>query len=114
MKVGVISNSDLCLPLLFTLLNNKIETCLYFGKSSVIDPKREDVPRFCDNYNIPYTDQFRKKETVYQWMNQCDPELVFVIGHLQKIDLEKLNARSGIFNIHFGKLPQYRGASPLF
>jgi methionyl-tRNA formyltransferase len=114
MKVGVISNNDLCLPLLFFLNNNKAETNLYFGTSPIFEPKREDVLRFCSNYKISCSNQAKKSETVSQWANQLDPDLLFVIGHRQKIDIQKTKARLGMYNIHFGKLPQYRGSSPVF
>jgi len=114
MKVGVISNIDLCLPLLYFLTNNKAEVNLYFGSSTTIDPKRRAVNQFCNNYNISCSDQSEKKENVYQWMNRVNDDLVFVIGHLQKIDVRKANPKLGMYNIHFGKLPHYRGASPVF
>ena len=114
MKVGVISNNDLCVPLLYFLHSNKAEVDLYFGASGVIDPKREDVPRFCNNYKISCSDQTKKSESVYQWLDQIEPDLLFVIGHRQKIDTQKTKVKFGMYNIHFGKLPQYRGSSPLF
>ena len=114
MRVGVISNNDLCQPLLFFLLNNKIEVDLYFGRGAVIDPKREDVHRFCNSYEVPYVDLLTKERSIYEWMNSTAPDFVFVLGHLKKIDCRKCSAKSGIYNIHFGKLPAYRGASPLF
>ena len=114
MRVGVISNNDLCLPLLFYLTKSKAEVGLFLGKSSTPEIKRDEVPRFCHNYAVPFSDEAANSESVYQWMQQFNPDLVFVIGHTRKIDLQKSTLKSGIFNIHFGKLPQYRGPSPVF
>jgi len=114
MKVGVISNNDLCLPLLFYLIKSKAEVSLFLGKSSTIDIRKDEVPRFCSGYSVPILEESSSAETVYEWMHRINPDLIFILGHLQKIDLQKASAGSGIFNIHFGKLPQYRGPSPLF
>ena len=114
MKVGVISNNDLCLPLLFFLVNNNIEVHLYFSKASIIDPKRPDVHRFCNMYSISFIDEASKSESLYSWINSIDADFLFVLGHLRKIDCQKCNAKFGVYNIHFGKLPEYRGASPVF
>ena len=114
MKVGVISNNDFCLPLLFYLLKSKADINLFLGNASVIDQKREGVKNFCTGYNIQFCDQTASGVTVYQWLNDWAPEIVFTISHLQKIDLGKVKAQLPIYNIHFGKLPQYRGVSPLF
>jgi len=114
MKVGVISNNDLCLPLLFFLLNNKVETHLYFSRSSVIDPKRQAVHHFCSTYSVAYIDEEKGQESIYTWTSTIDADFLFVLGHLKKIDCQKAKARFGTYNIHFGKLPEYRGASPVF
>jgi methionyl-tRNA formyltransferase len=114
MKIGVISNNDFCLPLLFFLAKNKAETNLYLGNSMVVDGKRDEVQRFCGNYHIPFSDQMSTGESVYEWMDKSKPEVVFMIGHLEKIDLKEVKPDQPLYNIHFGRLPQYRGASPLF
>ena len=114
MRIGVISNNDFCLPLLFFLIKNKAETNLYLGNSAVMDGKRNEVQQFCTNYHIPFSDQLSKVESVYDWMDKSKHEVVFMIGHLDKIDVKKVKPDLSLFNIHFGKLPQYRGASPLF
>jgi methionyl-tRNA formyltransferase len=114
MKVAVVSNNDLCIPLLYFLLNKEIEAHLYFGAGSVIDPKRKDVHRFCDTYRVSYSDAAIKEEPLYEWIEQLSPDFVFVLGHLRKIDCQKAKAKFGLYNIHFGTLPEYRGASPVF
>jgi len=114
MKVGVISNNDLCLPLLFFLLNNKVEIQLYFSKGSAIDPKRQAVQQFCSSYSVEYIDEAKVGDSLYSWMNAFDADFLFVLGHLKKINCLNARAKFGIYNIHFGKLPEYRGASPVF
>src|SRR2546421_2471742 len=114
MKVGVISNNDLCLPLLYYLKNNKADPQLYFSDSLVNDPKRNDVLQLCGNYSIPVHTDAHSPDSLYSWLNSTEPDLVFVLSHLHRIDVKRIPVPLGIFNIHFGKLPQFRGASPVF
>ncbi|MES2265636.1 MAG: formyltransferase family protein [Bacteroidota bacterium] len=64
--------------------------------------------------NISFYAEGDKKE-LYNWQQMHEPDIIFVTGYAHKIAIEDLsNVPKGIFNIHFGKLPQYRGPSPVF
>ncbi|HKP32317.1 MAG TPA: formyltransferase family protein [Chitinophagaceae bacterium] len=114
MKIGVVSNNDLCLPLLYFLHGNKVDVQLYFGQSLVNDQSRDTVDAFCKNSGINFQNGGQSKDSIYPWMNSFSPDAVFVLGHIHKIKRNSINVPSSIYNIHFGKLPEYRGSSPVF
>jgi methionyl-tRNA formyltransferase len=44
-----------------------------------------------------------------------EPDVIFITGYTHKIAIDELSSvPKGILNIHFGRLPQYRGPSPVF
>ena len=115
MKVGMISNNDLCIPSLYFLTNSKIEVELYFANSPVHDSKRDSVTQLCTNFNIPVHTPNDPRDSLYEWVISKNFDIVFVLGYRHKINLDRIkNIRQGIYNIHFGKLPEFRGSSPVF
>ena len=114
MKIGIVSNNDLSLPLLYFLHGNKADVQLYFGQSLVNDQSRETVGEFCKSSGINIYDGAGSKDSIYTWVNSCSPDVVFVMGHIHKINKQSITVPGGIYNIHFGKLPDYRGSSPVF
>lgn len=114
MKVGCISNNDQCLPLLQTLKQMGQDVVLYIGASHVNDGKREQVYHLCKTMNISVQKEGTTNVNLYSWFESTKPDVVFVLGHISKIKLDQLQPAPPIYNIHFGKLPGYRGASPVF
>ncbi|MBD1384686.1 methionyl-tRNA formyltransferase [Mucilaginibacter rigui] len=113
-KIGIVSNSKICIPLLSYLSSIKVGVMLYFGKSPYADISVSELAGFCRISNIPFYAEDDKKE-LYNWQQLNEPDVIFITGYSNKIDVAKLNnVPKGIFNIHFGKLPQYRGPSPVF
>jgi methionyl-tRNA formyltransferase len=113
-KVGIISNSKICIPLLSYLRSIKAGATLYFGKSAHADISVADLAGFCRVNSIPFYAENDKKE-LYNWQQLNEPDVIFITGYAHKIAVEELNGvQKGIYNIHFGKLPQYRGPSPVF
>lgn len=113
MKIGVIANSDICLPLLYYLKRNQATVSLYFG-AGLVDSGRASVPSFCASEKIAITTEEAPGQ-LYNWFKSFKPEIVFVAGYSSRIKVGKLTAvPGGIYNIHFGKLPEYRGANPVF
>nr|WP_197486688.1 cadherin-like beta sandwich domain-containing protein [Mucilaginibacter sp. L294] len=87
---------------------------LYFGKSAHADISVNELAGFCRMNNIPFYAEDDKKE-LYNWQQLNEPDVIFITGYAHKIAVEELSSvPKGIFNIHFGKLPQYRGPSPVF
>jgi methionyl-tRNA formyltransferase len=113
-KIGIVSNSKICIPLLSYLSSIKAGVMLYFGKSPHSDISVSELAGFCRMNNIPFYAEDDKKE-LYNWQQLNEPDVIFITGYTHKIAVEELNdVPKGIFNIHFGKLPQYRGPSPVF
>jgi methionyl-tRNA formyltransferase len=55
------------------------------------------------------------KESMDSWLRQLNADAVFVIAFPWKIPASILNIPSkGFFNFHFGVLPKYKGADPIF
>ena len=87
---------------------------LYFGKSAHADISVSDIAGFCRMTYISFHAEDDKKE-LYNWQQLNEPDIVFITGYNHKIDVRELSGvPKGIFNIHFGKLPQYRGPLPVF
>lgn len=114
MKIGIVSNSKICIPLLSYLSSIKAGVMLYFGQSAHADISLNDLTAFCRMNNISFYAEGDKKE-IYNWQQLNEPDVIFITGYSHKIAVAELNnVPKGIFNIHFGKLPQYRGPSPVF
>lgn len=111
MRVGVVSNSELCLPLLFFLKDQQLDVRLFLGATKMLRNK-EALLQACQQRQVPVTVESPVEQDLYTWM-QVD--VVFVIGYKRMIKLELLPfLKYGIFNIHFGMLPYFRGPNPVF
>ncbi|MDB5126624.1 MAG: methionyl-tRNA formyltransferase [Mucilaginibacter sp.] len=87
---------------------------LYFGKSAHTDISVNDLAGFCRANNIQFHAEDNKNE-LYNWQQLHEPDVIFFTGYNHKVAVEELSGvPKGIYNIHFGKLPQYRGPSPVF
>ncbi|MES2063737.1 MAG: formyltransferase family protein [Bacteroidota bacterium] len=87
---------------------------LYFSKSAHADISVNELAGFCRMNNIPLYAEDEKNE-LYNWQQLNEPDVLFITGYAHKIAIDELSSvPKGIFNIHFGKLPQYRGPSPVF
>ena len=114
MKIGIISNSKICIPLLSYLSSIKAGVMLYFGRSAHTDISVNELAGFCRTNNIAFYAEDNKKE-FYNWQQLNEPDIIFITGYAHKIAIDELSSvPKGIFNIHFGRLPQYRGPSPVF
>lgn len=110
MKIGIISNGDVCVALLYFLKQNKADVHLFLEKSR---DKQEGALHACASMQIPVT--HAADRSLYEWTAQFAPDIVFVVGYSQRIKVSNLSTiRFGVYNIHFGKLPEYRGPSPVF
>lgn len=113
MKVGIISNVESCIPLLQFLRSNSIETILYIGSYSK-DTNISSLISVCKSSNISVEIE-KQPAQLYDWIQSQQLNYCFVYGYKKLIDMNRVGGFSKkIFNIHPGKLPQYRGASPLF
>ena len=87
---------------------------LYLGKSENPDLDINEITGFCKARGINvYTEHDRQE--LYTWQQMLNPDILFFSGYSHKVDVGLLaGVKHGIFNIHFGKLPEYRGPSPVF
>jgi len=113
MKAGVVSNSELCLPLLYFLKQCNIETIFYLGLHDA-SANLNLVLAFCNSNSIPVETE-KEASQLYGWLNTNKPDFCFVFCYKKLIDVERLaGLRNRIFNIHPGRLPDYRGPNPVF
>jgi len=115
MKIGIVATSRICIPLLSNLINyKKGEVILYWANSPMPDVSIAELTAFCNANRIAihFAD---KKEELYQWQQLHNPDIIFIDGYSHKINIDLLTGVSkGVYNIHFGKLPEFRGPSPVF
>ena len=114
MKLGIISNTELCIPLLHDLKRNKIHFIFYLGCFPPGNSNILSLISFCKSNNIPFKEE-QNKEELYPWLHKHQPDYSFIFGYQDLIDIEKTGEfKNKIFNIHPGKLPGYRGPNPVF
>ncbi|SFD79599.1 methionyl-tRNA formyltransferase [Chitinophaga sp. CF118] len=114
MHIGIISNSDECILLAYTLANHGFQVCVFFSPppDNYIHQK---VTTLLHSINIPCTIEQDQKTDVYNWLEQKGLAVVFVLGYRYLLDVKifgKLNISA--FNIHYGPLPSFRGPVPVF
>ena len=114
MKIGIISNSDIAIPLLYYCKNSGAAVWLYLSTAESGSKQQLQIVDFCRQAGIPVFSE-TTPNSLYEWMKTNQFNLVFVSGYTRKIRLSRLpELRYGIFNIHYGPLPAYRGPSPVF
>nr|WP_321487035.1 formyltransferase family protein [uncultured Draconibacterium sp.] len=114
MRVGIISDSDALIPLVYTLAGQQsLQVYLYYSPSS--DPfVNKKVLEFARQTRIPMTEERNKDRDLYPWLNKGKYDVCFVIGYKYRIRLERLVCQTPLFNIHFGSLPAFKGPTPVF
>ncbi len=122
MNIAFFSTSDKSIPVLETLYKNfKVVMCVTkpdvaVGRKRVL---RENATKtFCKRNNIPYLEvENLKNESATGVLNALDKYNVQIgiVADFAFIIPESVfkKPQFGLINIHFSKLPQYRGASPV-
>ena len=116
MKVAVIFNSDsLAFPAIGCLINKGQlagTAILNRNASSLYQPLiAAGVPQA----NILLLTKDNWKATMENWLNELHPDMVWVFGFPWRIPEAILNIpKGGFLNFHFGNVPQYKGADPIF
>lgn len=106
MRIGIITNSDQFIPMAYTLANNNLQVCIFFKPGDDIFAHQK-VDAFGKALQLPVV-----KEDVYRWVKAYAPDLVFVYGYPDLLDVTQF--RQPVYNIHPGPLPSYRGPVPVF
>lgn len=114
MRVGIITNSDLFIPLTYTLAAQKLQVYIFYA-TSPDDLTNHKVKAYIKEARLPFTEQKNNSNAIYQWLLQGGYDACFVFGYDKLIDLSRLkNCTTQLFNIHFGPLPAFKGPSPVF
>lgn len=114
MKIGIISNSELCIPMLHSLKTINAELKFYLGRYPLENKKIENLIAFCKTNNISIEEE-HNPEQLYEWIEKQQTDFIFIFGYKNLIDIKRLGTFANkTFNIHPGKLPEYRGPNPVF
>jgi len=114
MRIGIVSNSDLFIPLAYTLVTQKLQVYIFFsmGQDSFVAQKAKG---FAGQYNVPFSEESDIETDLYRWINGGNFDACFIIGYTRLIKLSKMSGSSAaILNIHFGPLPAFKGPVPVF
>ncbi len=64
---------------------------------------------------IGCTNERQVDKDLYNWWANGNFDVCFIIGYKYLVDISRLkNSATQLYNIHFGPLPAYRGAVPVF
>jgi methionyl-tRNA formyltransferase len=73
------------------------------------------IASFCAGAGIQCTHQESSGQSIYDWVANQQPDIVFVIGFNRLIKMSRFATRvPHLFNVHFGHLPEFRGPNPVF
>jgi methionyl-tRNA formyltransferase len=113
MRTGIVSNSAICLPLLHYLRSAGRDIVVFSAEPAVNE--KGTVESFCANTGISCMHEKRSCQSLYDWVNEQRPEIIFVIGYNEVIRIKRFNTFMPVlYNVHFGHLPEYRGPNPVF
>lgn len=116
MKVFTIINSDsLAIPTIFFLQQKdfSVEVGILSKNKWVLLPQLLSIGITEDK--IQLFEQPSWKSTMKDWLNKANVDAVFVFGFPYKIPSTILGIpKFGFFNFHYGALPKYKGADPIF
>ena len=114
MRIGIISDSDALIPLVYTLAGQQsLQVYIYYSPSPDLFVNQK-VYGFVKQARIPMTEERNKDRDLYPWLNKGKYDVCFVIGYKYRIRLERLVCQTPLFNIHFGSLPTFKGPTPVF
>jgi methionyl-tRNA formyltransferase len=114
MKIGIVSNAAFCMPLLQTLMHNRIQASVFADACIGDQSDLQAIGHFCQQARMPF--QQGDPDSLYFWLEETRPDIVFVMGFTHLIRVEHIDTalRNNIYNMHFGPLPAYRGPNPVF
>jgi methionyl-tRNA formyltransferase len=113
MRAGIVSTSILCIPLLQFLQSAREDICVFLAEQPGSD--NDAVASFCTGAGISCAHEKNGGQSLYDWVNTHQPELIFVVSYNRVIKLSRFTSYAPQFyNVHFGHLPEYRGPNPVF
>jgi len=115
MKVAVISSHWASLPLLQVLSQKQVLAGLCVPDRVNDATIRLQQAGAMLNIPVETATQHTLTDTLPAWLTAIETDAVFVLGFPFKLpDSVLTTPRLGIYNFHFGKLPDYRGPDPKF
>jgi Methionyl-tRNA formyltransferase len=114
MKIGIISTSDIIIPLAYTLAAQKLQVYIFFADGGSMSCL-QNTTAFAKQMQITLNTE-ETKCTLYSWIKETKCDAYFIMGYGRLIDVSRLTPQvhSCLFNIHFSLLPGYKGPIPLF
>ncbi len=113
MRTGIVSNSTICLPLLHYLRSAGWNVVVFSAEPAVNG--KGTVDSFCAETGISCKHEKSSSQSLYDWVNEQRPDIIFVIGYNEIIRIKRFNTFMPVlYNVHFGHLPEYRGPNPVF
>ncbi|MCW3123470.1 MAG: hypothetical protein JWQ38_2962 [Flavipsychrobacter sp.] len=114
-KIGLLCNNKMAFPAMQRMITEGVLCSI-----ATSDKDTEVVTLFsqkAQECNVPYYNIKHKnyKEQLVQWLQDTQADVVFVITFPWRIPASVFSMpRLGFLNVHFGLLPQMRGADPIF
>lgn len=115
MKTVVFTNSSWGIPMLLEL--SKAKKLQGIVIPSQVHHENENIEIFATENKIPIirVDKDQLGSTLKVWLKEISPDVAFCITFPFLLPKEILDIPGkGVVNFHFGKLPEYGGADPLF
>lgn len=115
MKIAFFSNSRLGLPAFDKLARQGLIAGLCVPNIS--DDDKDRLRAVAQQHSIPVLDieSSNVEQQLLPWLKEIGAEVGFVMTFPHKISAAVLNSLPhGFYNFHFSRLPQFRGAEPIF
>jgi len=115
MKIVVFTNSSWGIPMLVELAKSQQLKGIVIP--SIAHHENEHIEAFATEQQVPIlrVDKTQLKSTLKEWLQEVSPDVAFCITFPYLLPEQILSIPDqGIVNFHFGKLPEYAGADPLF
>ena len=115
MRIAFFSNSRLGLPAFESLARQGLIAGLCVP--NVSDDDKDRLRMLAQQFSIPKLEASKESfdADVQSWLRDIQADVAFVLTWPFKISSEALAIpQYGFCNFHFARLPQYRGAEPLF
>lgn len=111
--VNIITGGTLSLPIIQFLKYNKVKVSVFVNAVAKQDSLAE-LTGFCNYASIPLTQD--APDHLYDWFKSTGAKVTFIIGYSHLVDISRISKQQLLYcyNIHFGPLPSYRGANPVF
>lgn len=116
MKISILCNTDnLVFPTLLLLKSHGLLASVGIPAQSYAKLYPQLLQASIDTENIILLRKADWQEQMLQWLEQTEPDAVWVFAFPWRIPDTILNKTpQGFLNFHFGLLPKYRGADPVF